>query len=96
MGNHSSHQCLCSRLLFTAPFSFGATLGFHAPFQEAGFGLCFPAWEVAGKSLSRKSWLEPEVGAGREEKAFLIIRLGLGNGGDYMLAELANAVHQAM
>lgn len=47
-------------------------------------------------SLSRKSWLEPEVGAGREEKAFLIIRLGLGNGGDYMLAELANAVHQAM
>lgn len=76
MGNHPSHQRLCSRLLFKAPSSFGAILEFHAPLQEAGSRLCSPAWEVADTSVSRKSWLEPEVGAEREEKTFLIIRLG--------------------
>lgn len=80
MGNHPSHQCLCSYLLFLAHFSFWATLGFQVPLQEAGSGLCSPAWEVAGTSLGSRGW-SLRLARVREEKAFLIIRLGLENGG---------------
>lgn len=46
------------------------------PFRKLALGSVPQAWEVADTSVSRKSWLEPEVGAEREEKTFLIIRLG--------------------
>lgn len=92
-GNRPSHQCLCFCLLFLAPSSFGATLGFHL--QEVGSGLCSPAWEVA-RNFSRKSRLEPEVGSSEGRESLSNYKAGPRKWGDYTLAELANAVHQAI